>query len=115
VEGKLRVGEVYGAAVSALGSRGRRLVPLVFFLSLPITIVSRLVGVGVVGSVVDFIIDVVLFALLQAVAVWLLRDLREQRAESSIRELFVEASRSCRGWRRPAFSCSSPCSWAPCS
>jgi len=67
------------------------LVPLAFFSSLVFSVITRLLGPEGAGFLVGLVVDVAFFAFWQAVAMVVLRDLREQRSASSIGELLATA------------------------
>jgi len=91
MERDLSVGTVFSAAFSAFAARARVLVPIVFFSSLVVSAISRLLGPEGIGFLVGWVVDAAFFALVQAVAMTVLRDLRERRPASSIGDLLATA------------------------
>lgn len=87
----LSVGGVFGTAFSVFRERARVLVPIGFATSLAVTATSALLGDDAIGLIVVNIVDIAFFALVTAVAMGVLRDLREGRPDSSARELLVNA------------------------
>lgn len=87
----LSVGGVFGTAFSVFRERARVLVPIGFATSLAVTATGALVGGDAIGLVVANIVDIAVFAFVTAVAMGVLRDLREGRPDSSARELLVNA------------------------
>ena len=87
----MRVGEVFSTAFSTFGARARVLVPIAFCASLVVSVVSRVLGESVVGVLVGLVIDMAFFTFVVAVAMVVLRDLRERRPDSSASELLASA------------------------
>ena len=91
MEGNLSIGGVFGTAFSVFGARWRVLVPIVFLSSLAVSVATHFLGEDLAGVLVGFILDIALFALVQAAAMVVLRDLRERRPGSPIREVVATA------------------------
>jgi hypothetical protein len=91
MEREVRVGEVFSTAFSTFGARARVLVPIAFCASLVVSVVSRVLGESVVGVLVGLVIDMAFFTFVVAVAMVVLRDLRERRPDSSASELLASA------------------------
>ncbi|HEU5106526.1 MAG TPA: hypothetical protein VFU11_11880 [Solirubrobacterales bacterium] len=91
MERDLSVGGVFGTALSALRARAWLLVPLAFVGSLLLSAITALLGEDAIGVVVGFIADMAYFAIVTAVAVAVLLDLREDRPTSSARDLLARA------------------------
>lgn len=91
MERDLSVGGIFSTALSAFRARARLLVPLAFAGSLPLSAVTALLGEDALGVIVGFIADMAYFALVMAVAVAVLLDLREGRPASSARDLLARA------------------------
>jgi hypothetical protein len=87
MERELSAGSVFGTAYSALRERVRVLVPIALVGHLLFTALSALLGVEAIGSVVNYVVDTAYFAFFTAVAMGVLRDLREGRPASSAGEL----------------------------
>ena len=91
MERELSVGGVFGTALSVFRERACVLVPLALASTLLVTAITALLGQGAIGLLVGYIVDTAYFAFLTAVAVGVLRDLRESRPASSARELCARA------------------------
>jgi hypothetical protein len=91
MERNLSVGGVFATAFSVFRSRMRVLVPIGLVSTLLVSAISALLGEGAIGVIVGFIVDMAYFAFVTAVAMVVLRDLREERPASSARELLARA------------------------
>lgn len=91
MERDLSIGGVFGTAFSVFRARARVLVPIALASTLLVTAITVLLGEGAIGFIVGFIVDMAYFAFVTAVAMVVLRDLREGRPASSARELLAGA------------------------
>jgi hypothetical protein len=92
METDLSVGGVLSTAFSVFRARARVLVPIAFGGSLVASALSpTLLGENAVVIIVGFIVGMAFFALMTAVAMAVLRDLRARRPESSAGELLATA------------------------
>jgi hypothetical protein len=87
----LSVGGVFGTAFSVLRERARVLVPTALAGTLLFSAITALLGQGVIGSIIGFIVDLAFFAFMTAVVLAVLRDSREDRPPSSVRQLLAGA------------------------
>jgi uncharacterized membrane protein len=91
MERQLSVGGVFSAAFSAFGARARVLVPISFCVALAAAVVNRVLGENALGVLAGFVVNMAFFAFVLAVAMAVLRDLRERRPDSSATELLSTA------------------------
>jgi hypothetical protein len=91
MERDLRVGGVFGTALSVFRARARLLVPISLVSTLLDSAINALLGEGALGAIGGFIVNMAYFAFISAVAMVVLSDIREERPVSSARELLARA------------------------